>query len=310
MGGCVSSPGAGEEIPLDFEGAASADGDVGTEVKGNLQPVPDILARLHTFKGCGEFIREAITNPNPETEEAAWKAVVPSVEILKGFYEFSLVIEKSMEKLLETLCTDDLDSNLQHQLGLAKLFAEVFDFVLRFDDAKMTNPAIQNDFSYYRRILNRIKLSNKAAAGVTVNDELANCMSLFFAYPTPMMNCLIKTTSNLMLQNDHGVTLENLSKFLSKMANSCFLSVEKQKFQKAETNMLCLRTVTGCIILYDHVHPKGAFHKKSPIMIRNAVTVIKNFKDENTDTLINAIRFNTVHLNDDDTPAPVKAALA
>jgi hypothetical protein len=30
----------------------------------------------------------------------------------------------------------------------------------------MTNPAIQNDFSYYRRILNRIKLSNKVAVVV------------------------------------------------------------------------------------------------------------------------------------------------
>lgn len=59
----------------------------------------------------------------------------------------------------------------------------------------MTNPAIQNDFSYYRRILNRIKLSNKREAGITVGDELANAMSLFFAYPTPMMNSLIKTTT-------------------------------------------------------------------------------------------------------------------
>jgi len=308
--GCASSSGGGVEITLDFEGDTTSDNEIFAQVKGSMTPVPEILAKLSQFKGCGEFIREAITNPNPETEEAAWKAVVPSVEVLKGFYEFSVVIEKTMEKLLGALCADDPVSNLTAHLGLTKQIAEVFDFVLRFDDAKMTNPAIQNDFSYYRRILNRIKLSNKAAAGVTVNDELANSMSLFFAYPTPMMNCLIKTTSNILLQNDHGVTLENLAKFLSTLANSCSSMVSTQKLQKTEIIMLCLRTVTGCIILYDHVHPKGAFNKKSPIMIKNAVTTIKNFKDENTDTMVNAVRFNTVHLNDDDTPAPIKAALA
>lgn len=57
----------------------------------------------------------------------------------------------------------------------------------------MVNPAIQNDFSYYRRTLNRMKLSKKDM-NLTIRDELANRMSLFFAYPTPMMNALSETT--------------------------------------------------------------------------------------------------------------------
>lgn len=81
--------------------------------------------------------------------------------------------------------------------ALAKQLADVLDFVLRFDDAKvrncvslnklrfivvirnllrmfddaatllvplqMVNPAIQNDFSYYRRTLNRMKINKKDA---------------------------------------------------------------------------------------------------------------------------------------------------
>ncbi len=40
----------------------------------------------------------------------------------------------------------------------------------------MVNPAIQNDFSYYRRTLNRMKLSKKDM-NLTIRDELANrCM--------------------------------------------------------------------------------------------------------------------------------------
>jgi hypothetical protein len=29
-----------------------------------------------------------------------------------------------------------------------------------------------------------------------------------------------------------------------------------------------MRAMTGAIILYDHLHPQGAFHKKSPINVR------------------------------------------
>jgi hypothetical protein len=91
----------------------------------------------------------------------------------------------------------------------------------------MVKPAIQNDFSYYRRVLTRMRAAqrmgtvsasgnNCASFGLTktskqkkpiedegekeedhikVDEELANKISLFFAYPTPMMKVLIDTTT-------------------------------------------------------------------------------------------------------------------
>jgi hypothetical protein len=41
-----------------------------------------------------------------------------------------------------------------------KQLAEILQFVLRFDNLKMGNPAIQNDFSFYRRTLSRLKTAN------------------------------------------------------------------------------------------------------------------------------------------------------
>jgi len=85
-----------------------------------------------------------------------------------------------------------------------------------------------------------------------------------------------------------------------------------KKFEGAENPnaMMAFRAMTGSIILYDHINPKGAFHKKSPIQIRQAVQVLKGHEGKDkTDTLINALRFNTVHLNDEDTPGQVKVIL-
>jgi len=93
----------------------------------------------------------------------------------------------------------------------------------------MVNPAIQNDFSYYRRTLNRMKLSKKDM-NIKIRDELANRMSLFFAYPTPMMKVLSETTVKF-LSSDSSVPRENVTTALASMANICNDMVGKKKIR-------------------------------------------------------------------------------
>jgi hypothetical protein len=69
----------------------------------------------------------------------------------------------------------------------------------------MTSPAIQNDFSYYRRTLNRRKMEEASVAapaseGVGLPDDVANRMSLFYANPTPMLHTLSGASEKLLLE--------------------------------------------------------------------------------------------------------------
>ncbi|KAK2094982.1 hypothetical protein P7K49_026398 [Saguinus oedipus] len=89
--------------------------------------------------------------------------------------------------------------HLEREQALAKQFAEILHFTLRFDELKMTNPAIQNDFSYYRRTLSRMRINNVPAEGENeVNNELANRMSLFYAEATPMLKTLSDATTKFV----------------------------------------------------------------------------------------------------------------
>jgi hypothetical protein len=297
------------EIFLDFENAQPSDEekDIHSQVAACLDKGPVILERLFKYDGCEEYIRKAITTPGPETEEAAWNAVLPAVDQLQEFYDFSLELEACFPKLLVALCKNDPKDSLANQQALAKQLADVFDFVLRFDDAKMVNPAIQNDFSYYRRTLNRMKLSKKDL-NIKIRDELANRMSLFFAYPTPMMKVLSETTAKF-LSSDSSVPRDNVTSALATMSNVCHDMVFKKKFEADSTNMFCLRAMTGAIILYDHLSPQGAFAKKSPIMIKGSINVLKSYSASPTDGLLNALRFTTIHLNDAETPNSIKQLL-
>jgi len=300
-----------EDIFLDFENAAPSEEEqkIYDEVHKVLVNGPDILEHLFKYEGCEEFIRKAITTPGPETEEAAWNAVLPAVDQLLEFYNFSVSLESCFPNLLVALCKDDPKDSLANQQALAKQMADVFDFVLKFDDAKMVNPAIQNDFSYYRRTLNRMKLSKKEP-NIKIRDELANRMSLFFAYPTPMMKVLSETTVKFLAPSlGSGVPHDNVTTALSTMANVCHDMVAKKKFSTDGTNMFCLRAMTGSIILFDHLHSTGAFAKKSQINIKGCINVLKTYTTSPTDGLLNALRFTTIHLNDPDTPASIKQLL-
>jgi len=298
-----------EEIFVDFENAkpSEEEKDLHATVAAVLDKAPVILDRLFKYEGCEEFIRKAITTPGEETENAAWNAVLPAVDQLQEFYDFSLELESCFPKLLVALCKDDSKQSLANQQALAKQLADVFDFVLRFDDAKMVNPAIQNDFSYYRRTLNRMKLSKKEM-NIKIRDELANRMSLFFAYPTPMMKVLSDTTVKF-LSSDSSVPRENVTNALAAMANVCQDMVAKKKFEADATNMMCLRAMTGAIILFDHLHAQGAFARKSPINIKGCINVLKTYSASPTDGLLNALRFTTIHLNDPETPNAIKQLL-
>lgn len=313
MGGILSLLGSSdnaEKIFIDFENAQPSDNEreLYNSVGEVMSKAPAILDRLLKYKGCEEFIKKAITLPGPETEEAAWEAVLPAVDQLQQFYDFSLELERVFPSLLVTLCKDDPKSHLSAMQALAKQLADVFDFVLRFDDAKMVNPAIQNDFSYYRRTLNRMKLSKKDT-NIKVRDELANRMSLFFAYPTPMMKVLSETTAKFLISKDNTVPKDNVTSALATLANVCHSMVENHKFRSDDLNMLSLRAMVGSIILYDHVSEQGSFVKRSPINIKGCIQILKSYTAGSTDGLLNALRFTTIHLNDPETPGSIKQAL-
>jgi len=303
------------DIFLDLENAVpnDAEKEIYNQVAAVLTKAPGILEKLSGYTGCEDYIRKAITTPGPENEDAAWAAVVPAVEQLREFYDFSLELDVCFPKLLVALCKTNPKENIGAQQALAKQLADVFDFVLRFDDLKMVNPAIQNDFSYYRRTLNRKKIT-KTDVNITIRDELANKMSLFFAYPTPMMNVINETTVKFLSQ-DSSVPRDNVTMALATMANVCQQMIDQKKFSNESTNMFCLRAMTGSVILFDHLHASGAFSKKSPINIKGVITALKTYPaagsggSGSTDGLLNALRFTTIHLNDPDTPAAIKQLL-
>lgn len=188
--------------------------------------------------------------------------MVPLVIRLKRFYEFSLrlglidhflktndtsnffhsidfefpffSLEKVLALLLGELCSDSMTplKHLETQQALVKQFSCILDFVLKFDDLKMLNPSIQNDFSFYRRTVSRIRSPNPRVKSelIAIEDlspEFANRMSLFYANATPMLRSISDATLNFVTSNRH-LPIENITETLGTMAKVCQRMIENQ----------------------------------------------------------------------------------
>ncbi|XP_056157807.1 CYFIP-related Rac1 interactor B-like [Lampris incognitus] len=203
--------------------------------------------------------------------------------------------------------------HLEQQQALARQFAQILHFTLRFDELKMTNPAIQNDFSYYRRTISRMRINNQCASEENeVTNELANRMSLFYANATPMLKTLSDATTKFVSDNP-DVPIENTTDCLSTMASVCKVMLEtpeyRSRFTSEETVLFCLRVMVGIIILYDYVHPAGAFVKTSNIDMKGCIRLLKDQPAISVEGLLNALRYTTKHLNDETTSKQIRSLL-
>lgn len=303
---------------LDFENAQPTDGEreIWNQVNAVLQDSESILTELQAYKGAGQEIRDAIQNSgDDQLQDRAWNSVCPLVGRLKRFYEFSIRLEKALQSLLETLTFPPYTptQHLEREQALAKQFAEILHFTLRFDELKMKNPAIQNDFSYYRRTISRNRINNMHFDSENeVNNEMANRMSLFYAEATPMLKTLSDATTKFVSENK-TLPIENTTDCLSTMASICKVMLEtpeyKSRFTNDETLLFCMRVMVGVIILYDHVHPVGAFAKTSKIDMKGCIKVLKDQPPNNVEGLLNALRYTTRHLNDESASKQIRTML-
>jgi len=284
---------------LDFQNYNLPSGDdleAYNYIKDVLIRSPEYLQLMDNYVGCSDLVQKAIGDPSEQNENAVFLVLLPSVQSLQNIYQYSLEIIDVAHNLLSTLCKTG--NSLENQVALAKLLCDLFNFVLQFDDKKMLNPHINNNFSYYRR--SAVKMRSNGVK-TQIPDDIANKMSLFYAYPTPLMNML-----SSQLVNIGGVTKDEIVNGLAILANVCLDMVEKEKFNDRDLNLFCLRAMTASIVLVDHLSEEGVFCKGSPVNIRQAITILKTKVDElQTVGLINALKYTTRHLNNENTPEAI-----
>lgn len=82
------------------------------------------------------------------------------------------------------------------------------------------------------------------------------------------------------------------------------------QIEREETHLLVLRVMVGLVILYDHVHPDGAFVRSSHVDVKGCVKLLQAQPAIKAEPLLNALRYTTKHLNEEATPKNIRNLLA
>lgn len=174
----------------------------------------------------------------------------------------------------------------------------------------MKTPAIQNDFSYYRRTVSRQRMEYNDQK--IISTELANRMSLFYAHATPMLKVLSEATSKFVHDNANDV--DNTTETIGTMAKVCLRMLEKEKLlsqiEREETQLLVLRVMVGLLILYDYISPNGVFVRSSHVDVKGCIKFLQAQPAIKAEPLLNALRYTTKTLNQENTPKNIKHLLA
>eukprot|EP00941_MAST-03F_sp_MAST-3F-sp1_P005744 g5744.t1 len=257
-----------------------------------------VLDNVKTYgKGAKKFAGEAIASKVMKKKVNAFIAALPWIDRIKGFSDFS----RELGQLVPGLCKELITAgDLEQQQALAKLLADTFEFIVSFDSAKLMTPAIQNDFSFYRRMYSKMAAVEEASKAMKVSDEDANMISMFIAQPTPMIISLVNSLKSLGASQ-----LKGILELLGTMSNILCSVVMCKKFASDATNEYCMRAMVGAMILYDHldVSGTGAFGKGSKIETKQCCKLVRGRLE-----FCNMLKYSTKHYRS--APDKVKAYLS
>lgn len=289
-------------IDLDF-----TEGDKGQFEENSIFNVDELLLRsnnvfkkLSTYKGCGAIIQQALKDyQNIDLLRESFETISPNIETICEFYHISSEIVQAIERV--TTALQGGFQQFQRQSKLSRILGRLLLFCFEFDQAKMSKPELQNDFSFYRRCLTspHIESLNKPVA-----PDLAPEISMWIAESLPMFASITPKTVHGKVHR--AIPLEN-TETLAILANICCGMVQRQRC--GASMPLVFKMMVAATIAFDRASERGAFHSRSPIKISRVVAVIAKHGGADKGMLQASLKFSTIHFKDADTSNSVKAAL-
>jgi hypothetical protein len=228
---------------------------------GNLAGAQHILRRsepllqaLRSYAGADDLVRQACRCPGDEdTQLRLADHVTANMQSIMQFYAFSTDIAGIAQQMTDRLAGLTADSEDADVVGGLILFC------FEFDQLKASTPSLQNDVSYYRRVLSTGLRSNVASVGAGANrnsgivsPDNAHVAAMWLAQSGPMMSSLSSLSCGC----------------IRAVGDICAARLQKIPAADTETVYQWLRIWTACIILFDRNSPApGAFTKTSPVKV-------------------------------------------
>lgn len=279
------------------EGSSSIEPKVHTESNEILLRCTEQLSVVKSYTSPKDIIVKALSSPSDlDVQREALQGVSSNVAHIKQFY----VLAKDLGPMMKTLlCQINSEDKLLDCEALARRFAKMAIFALEFDQGKMKNAEIQNDFSFFKRTLAKFSSPSDEDYGTGIDKETMMSLSLFLPKTSPMLSHVAS-----ILKDD-----QDKAACASALASIANVSSEMVKFKRVddeESVFEYLKLITSAVILYDLVAARGAFAAGTQVKIKQCIQVLV---DSEKVELVNCIKFLTPNFKSNTTPSRISAML-
>jgi hypothetical protein len=279
-----------------------------------LRESGNCLRAIREYKENTEVLRAAMGAPKDDSLQLrAFNSLLPNIALIKDAYDLAARLGQELPRLLSFLIARK--GELRGHQVLLKQLADVLEFASAWDLAKMLKPAIQNDFSYYRRYYNKMA-PRVVASGIKVQEAEAGLISMFIAQSLPMtvmVENAIKASDRGSGSGSAGSGGEAVQ-LIGILANvTCDLAWRQELPE--DTRQYAMRVMASAMVIYDRVSATGVFNRRSPVRTRKCLRTLRKEQDDGTSSadlaqqLLNSVKYSTIHFKDGSTPSYVRTLL-
>jgi len=219
-------------------------------------------------------------------EFESWKSVLDHVDKLSGTFCFILELRTVFVKLLISVYVFVKDHHktfykekysywppemfskrdIRVQSHLLQVMESIFDYVVRYDEAKGKFKEKVWHLDTFRNFLMKRKEPGKDKGVI----ELMKQIAYFWQEGEPMMHAIAESTFS------YSVPFNSSGLVLAKFINSCIVVLSGEKFYEYSEEFF-LRALAAAMILLDNIVgvPGGIFSKKSLINLKELGRVLK-----------------------------------
>lgn len=229
-------------------------------------------ASLKNYQAATDAIRRAIVNPNQESE--CFGEVLPNMEELHKYFDFSAKLSENVEAILIRMAEEDSAKDKSAPLeALAVKYAELLKVAIQWDYEKMLKTNLQNDLAFYRRCMDR----QSQNWDLPLSADETTHLSMFLAQGLPMLNsCMSKCKSTA--SRNAGV-----AKAAGKLSEFSRALIKNNKFEDGSPYYeLCMYSMAGSFVIFDAINTGGGFKSNivSPLkIVKTANTYAKSSSD-------------------------------
>jgi len=241
------------------------------------------MEALHAYEGNQTLIQKALgAGSDVVAREEAFKGMFPNVHAVKGFFETAGAMDEAVAAVLRELVRRPV---AEHPDELLAILVSMLEAVFLFDWAKMSKPAVQNDFSFYRRELAK----NANMPDLPVDDSEASSISMFIAHGSPLLTSMQTNLTALSRE------LTGIPAFLAEFVNGLGVHISQLRKGKSdpEKEQKLILAMVISVALYDRMDPLGAFVRGSNIDMKRAVLTIKKWDSDLQTASLNTLHYST-----------------